>query len=142
MGQGQGQGGQGGGQGQGQGQGMGVGQGQGQGTGVGVAIGMGGTGGKGQGRGGLPPEEAHETDQVPDLVRGKLQKGGRIVTHGYIRGVPPKGEARRKYMEIVAENKDSFDNPAELEKIPREHRDTVREYFESVGAKEADGEED
>ena len=129
--------GQGMGQGQGQGQGQGMGQGMGQGQGMGLGQGSGGTGGKGMGRGGRPPEEPEDVDFVQDLIRGSLHKGGKVLTHGYVKGLPPKGEVRKQYAEIVAENKDSFDNPAELEKIPRVYRDTVRDYFEAVGATEA-----
>jgi len=101
--------------------GMGMGQGDGQKQG-GMGLGA------GQGRGARPEAEV-KADFVPSHVRQKLGPGEAVVT-GQVEGPLVKGDVEQQIQEEFEATKRGATDPLTNRRIPRGHRQHVREYFE------------
>jgi len=101
--------------------GMGMGQGDGQKQG-GMGLGA------GQGRGARPEAEV-KADFVPSHVRQKLGPGEAVVT-GQVEGPLVKGDVEQQIQDEFEATKRGATDPLTDRRIPRGHRQHVREYFE------------
>ncbi len=99
--------------------GMGMGQGQG-GQGMGL--------GAGQGRGARPESDV-DTDYVDSQVRQKLGPGQAVVT-GQVDGPLVKGNVEQQIQQDVEATRRGSTDPLTDRRIPRGHKQHVREYFE------------
>jgi len=116
------------GQGQGQGQGMGQGQKQGQGMGMGQGQGNGDGLGAGQGQGARPESEV-DTNFVDSQVRQKLGPGQAVVA-GQVDGPLVKGDVEQQIQQDFDATRRGTTDPLTDRRIPRGHKQHVREYFE------------
>jgi hypothetical protein len=102
---------------------MGMGQGQGK-DGKQGGMGL----GAGQGQGARPDAEV-DADFVPSHVRQKLGPGEAVVA-GQVEGPLVKGDVEQKIQEEFEATKRGATDPLTNRRIPRGHRQHVREYFE------------
>jgi len=111
-------------------QGKKPGEGMGQGMGEGEQPGMGL--GKGKGAGPRPEDKDADGSFYDSQVRGKIRRG-KSVTKGMANGKNMAGEALEEVREAIeAASSDSAD-PLTNVRLPKEYRDHVREYLDSVG---------
>lgn len=110
----------------GNGDGMGEGMGKGKGDKPGKGL------GEGRGAGARPEDKDADGDFYETQVRAKVRRG-KSVTTGMASGENLAGEALEEVREAIeAANNDSAD-PLTNVRLPKEYRDHVREYLDSVG---------
>lgn len=109
---------------QGKNPGMGEGMGEGEQPGMGL--------GKGKGAGARPEDKDADGSFYDSQVRGKIRRGKSVST-GMASGKNMAGEALEEVREAIeAANSESAD-PLTNVRLPKEYRDHVREYLDSVG---------
>lgn len=92
-----------------------------------------GSGGPGRGSGLVNTDS--EGEFSTKATRTKNQSGeGPVIASWYFQGEQIKGEARRKFKEVVAAGRDSAAEAVQENQIPRKYEQSVKEYFGHLDA--------
>lgn len=105
--------------------------GMGQGQGKGKSDQKGGMGmGEGRGRG-ARPEQKTDTNTRDTIARQKVGPGGAVLT-GEIEGPNVKGNVQQRIQEAIEGGARESDDPLNNQRLPRNQRDHVKEYFDTI----------
>lgn len=91
-------------------------------------------GGPGRGKGGRPEAPPGDVAFEKEKIKGKLGKGD-ILGSWFVKGEPPKGEARTEYEAAATEAAQEMDSALEKEEVPLGYQKMVRDYFDAITPK-------
>ena len=96
-------------------------------TGTGDRWGM-GSGGPGRGSGRVASDSEGQFSTKATRTKNQSREGP-VIASWYFQGEQVRGEARRKFKEVVAAGRDSAAEAVQENQIPRKYEQSVKEYF-------------